>query len=457
VISQLQGISSTLGVCQVIYKLLKDTSRSDIEAIIRHVTHNRPQAKPVWTVMLGTFQALRHRHYRTLWIGTLASALGTWMQIIAQSLLVLRISGNSPVALGTVSLAQASAFFLCAPMGGTFADRHDKRKVLFRTQTLLMLSAFTLAALTASGAIRLWMVVALAFTSGSLLSFDQPARAALLPLLAPPQDLTNAISLQTLAFNVGFIAGPPLGGIVATIAGLATDFALNGFSYLAVIWALWLLPPASTASPAGSTGHSRTWPAVREMLAVIIKQRAVWAAVVVYAVLLFVAPSQALLVPLFVARILGGGATRMGFLFAASGIGTVIGSLFVASLSHYSLKGRLLVSASAIWVIGLATFALTRSFALSFLMLLLTAAAQSVLTTLVITLMQASVATKMRGRVMSLNTLLNMGVRPLGDFPMSVAISFFGVANAVLLSALIVALAAASVFSFRREVWRIKA
>lgn len=384
----------------------------------------------------------------------LASGLGTWMQIVAQSLLVLRLSGNSALALGTVSLAQASAFFLFAPMGGTFADRHDKRRLLFRTQTLLMLSAFTLAALTASGAVRLWMVVALAFTSGVLLSFDQPARAALLPLLAPPQDLTNAISLQTLVFNAASIAGPPLGGAVALVAGLAGDFALNGCSYLAVIVALILLPPELTASLAESQGRSRTWSAVREMLAVIRKQPAVSAAVIVYAVLLFVAPSQALLVPLFVANVLHGGAERLGFLFAASGIGTVAGSLFVASFGDTARKGRLLVPANAAWVIALAVFALTPTFAASFAMLLVMAAAQSVFSTLVITLMQGSVEAKMRGRIMSLNTLLMMGVRPLGDFPVSVAASFFGIANAALLSASIVALAGALVFSFRPAIWR---
>ena len=418
------------------------------------VPRNGHLKEPVRTITSGTFQALRHPNYRTLWIGILASALGTWMQIVAQSLLVLRITGNSAVALGTVSLAQALAFFLFAPMGGTFADRHDKRKVLLRTQTLLMISAFTLAALTASGAVRLWMVVALAFTSGSLLSFDQPARAALLPLLAPPQDLTNAISLQTLAFNTAFIAGPPVGGAIATVAGLATDFALNGCSYLAVIWALLLLPPALTVSLVGSTQHSRTWPAFREMLVAIKKQPAVSAAVFVYAVLLFVAPSQALLVPIFVTKVLGGDPNRMGFLFAASGIGTVIGSLFVASLGDYRWKGRLLISANAIWVVALAAFAFTRSFAPSFVTLLLTAAAQSVFTILVVSLMQASVEAKMRGRIMSLNTLLNMGMRPLGDFPISVAISFYGIADAVLLSASIVGFAGAMVFSLRREVWR---
>ncbi len=384
----------------------------------------------------------------------LASALGTWMQILAQSLLVLRITGNSALALGTVSLAQASAFFFFAPLGGTFADRHDKRRILFRTQTLLMLSAFTLATLTASGTIRLWMVIVLAFTSGALLSFDQPARASLLPLLAPPEDLTNAISLQTLAFNAASIAGPPLGGAVAAVAGLAGDFALNGCSYLAVIISLALLPRELTAPHAVPSGPSRTWSAVREMLAVIQKKPAVSAAVLVYAVLLFVAPSQGLLVPIFVTSILRGGAAQLGFLFAASGIGTVVGSLLVASFGDYQRKGRLLVSANAVWVLALAFFALSRSFASSFAMLLLMAAAQSVFTTLVITLMQGSVEAKMRGRIMSLNTLLMMGVRPLGDFPVSVATSFFGIANAALLSASVVALAGGLVFSLRPAVWR---
>jgi len=383
----------------------------------------------------------------------LASSLGTWMQIVAQSLLVLRLSGNSALALGTVSLAQASAFFLFAPMGGAFADRHDKRRLLFRTQTLLMLSAFTLAALTATGAVRLWMVVVLAFTSGVLLSFDQPARAALLPLLAPPEDLMNAISLQTLVFNAASIAGPPLGGAVAVVAGLAGDFALNGCSYGAVIVSLFLLPPEAAAAT-GPPGPSRTWSAVREMLAVIRKQPAVSAAVLVYAVLLFVAPSQALLVPLFITTVLRSGAARLGLLFAASGIGTVVGSLFVASFGNHQRKGPLMVSANAAWVIALAIFALTRSFAPAFVMLLLMAAAQSVFSTLVITLMQGSVEAKMRGRIMSLNTLLIMGVRPLGDFPVSVATSFFGIANAALLAASVVALAAALVFSFRPAVWR---
>jgi predicted MFS family arabinose efflux permease len=167
-----------------------------------------------------------------------------------------------------------------------------------------------------------------------------------------------------------------------------------------------------------------------------------------------VAPSQALLVPLFIASVLHRGATGLGFLFAASGVGTVVGSLFVASFGDYQRKGPLLVSANAAWVIALATFALTRSFASAFVMLLLMAAAQSVFSTTVVTLMQGAVEARMRGRIMSLNTLLMMGVRPLGDFPVSIAASLFGIANAALIAASVVAVAGALVFSLRPAVWR---
>jgi predicted MFS family arabinose efflux permease len=174
----------------------------------------------------------------------------------------------------------------------------------------------------------------------------------------------------------------------------------------------------------------------------------------VYAVLLFVAPSQALLVPIFVAKVLRDGPAQLGLLFGASGIGTVVGSLFVASFGDRQNKGRLLVSANVAWVLALGLFALSRSFAVSFGLLAFMAAAQSVFSTLVITLMQGAVEAKMRGRIMSLNTLLNMGVRPLGDFPVSVATSFFGIANAALLSAVVVAVAGALVFSSRRAIWK---
>src|SRR6266581_8763246 len=147
---------------------------------------------------LQTFKALHHRNFRLLWIGLIVSAIGTWTQIVAQSLLVLDITHNSAPALGAVSLAQAASFFLFALIGGSVADRTDKRRFLLITQSLSMCLAFLLGILTITGVIQVWMIVLLAFCSGTILSFDQPTRSSLVPILVPQEDLMNAISLKAI-------------------------------------------------------------------------------------------------------------------------------------------------------------------------------------------------------------------------------------------------------------------
>src|SRR5438128_222787 len=204
---------------------------------------------------LQTFRALRYRDYRLLWISLIVSSIGTWMQIIAQSLLVLQITHGSSIALGFVALAQASSFFLFALIGGGVADRVDKRRFLLVTQSLSMLLAFILGVLTITGAVQVWMIVVLVFCSGTVLSFDQPTRSSLIPVLVPRQDLMNAISLQSVVFNGSAVLGPALAGIAigllayaghfvgltGKLTGYAGNFFLNGISYIGVIVVLYLI------------------------------------------------------------------------------------------------------------------------------------------------------------------------------------------------------------------------
>ena len=196
-----------------------------------------------------TFRALRHRDFRLLWVGLAVSAVGTWMQIVAQSLLVLRITHGSAFALGTVSLAQALAFFLFALVGGSVADRFDKRRLLLFTQTGSAALAILLGFLTLFGVIRLWMIIVLAFSNGTLLSFDQPARGALVPVLVPKEDLGNAISLQAMIFNGASTLGPALAGFGVATLGYAGNFFLNGASFLGVLIALYSHASAQRANP----------------------------------------------------------------------------------------------------------------------------------------------------------------------------------------------------------------
>jgi MFS family permease len=257
------------------------------------------------------------------------------MQIVAQSLLVLRITHGSAFALGAVSLAQASAFFLFALVGGGVADRLDRRRLLLTTQTLLMCFALIMGILTVAGLIQVWIIAALAFLSGAALSFDQPTRAALISSLVPKEDLLNAISLQSAVFNGASIVGPALAGIIVDAIGLPANFFLNAFSFLAVLLGL-----LSIRSPASSVKSARPKliAQVSEALGTIKRDTVLPPLLVAYGILLFAGPSLALLLPVLSLYYLHVSAGTLGVLFSASGLGAVLGALLLASSSESANK-----------------------------------------------------------------------------------------------------------------------
>src|SRR2546425_669673 len=208
-----------------------------------------PEAPTGQKLRLQTFRALHYRNFRLLWISLVVSSVGTWMQIVAQSLLILQITRGSALALGIVALAQSSSFFLFALIGGSV----DKRRFLLITQSLSMGLAFLLGILTLTGVIQVWMIVLIAFCSGTVLSFDQPTRSSLIPMLVPRKDLMNAISLQSTVFNGAAVVGPALAGITigllasaghliglrGTLTGYGGNFLLNGISFFGVLFVLY--------------------------------------------------------------------------------------------------------------------------------------------------------------------------------------------------------------------------
>jgi MFS family permease len=406
-----------------------------------------PHPPPATSRAGGTFRALAHRDFRLLWAALVVSAVGTWMQIVAQALLVLDISHGSAVALGAVSLAQALAFFVFSLFGGALADRVDKRRLLLVTQSLCMVFAVLLGVLTATHVVRVWMVVVLAFFQGTALSFDQPTRAALIPELVPKEELLNALSLQSIIFTGASAVGPALAGIALPSIGYAGNFFANAASYFAVLGALHAIraPHPSTSSPTRTPSPR----AIRESLDAVRKDAALPWILLVYGALLFFGPSPPLLLPVMSARILHLDPARLGILFAASGAGAVAGGLGLASAGNPPHKGRIVVVAALAWCASLAAFAAARSFPASLAALLFVGACGAVVTATSITLMQTCVPPNMRGRVMSLNTLLIMGVRPLGDFFGASVIAATGPVFAAAASAVVVALVAAAVLAHR--------
>jgi MFS family permease len=350
-----------------------------------------------------------------LWAGLAVSAVGTWMQIVALSLLVLDLTHGSAAALGAVSLVQALSFLFFSAVGGSAADRFDKRRLLLLTQSIMMGLALLLGMLTAAGMIRFWMIPLFVLGSSAALSFDQPARNALAASLVPKEYLMNAVALQSAVFNGASILGPALAGLALSRIGYSGNFFLNAASYSAVLAALLLLrasSPQETARPV-----ARLWDSVREALRYVRQDAVLPSVVSAYGALLFFGPSAALMVPWFARQVLRVGPGQLGLLFSAVGAGTVFSALIIATVGDLRYKTRLVFGSILLWMMALVVFGLSGSLLVSVPALFILGAAQNAAGATTITLLQTRVPPEMRGRAMGLNTLLIMCVRPLGDFP----------------------------------------
>ncbi|MEO8953812.1 MAG: MFS transporter, partial [Ktedonobacteraceae bacterium] len=295
-----------------------------------------------------------------------------------------------------------------------------------------------LGILTITGVIQVWMIVLIAFCSGTVLSFDQPTRSALIPVLVPREDLMNAISLQSIVFNGSAVVGPALGGITIGLIGFAGNFFLNSASYLSVLIALFFLRIPKEAAALSTEKRGPMLAQIRASLATVGHDEALPWILSGYGALLFFGPSTSLILPLFALQILHLNPFQVGLLFSAAGLGTIIGALSIATLGDFQYKGWLLLISFLVWAFALLLFALSHVLWLSMLALLLFGLAQNGVGATTITLMQMRVPPQMRGRVMSLNTLFIMGVRPLGDFPAGALIGLIGGPLTVVISAAIV-------------------
>jgi MFS family permease len=358
------------------------------------------------------------------------------MAIVALNLLVLDLTHGSALALGTVSLAQATAFLLLAPLGGGVADHMDKRRLVFITQSIMMGIAALLGVLSATHAIRFWMIPLIAFANSATLSFDQPARNALAVSLVDKEALMNAVSLQSAVFNGASMLGPALAGITLSRFGYAANFFLNSASFLAVLIALVFLDTSrvrTAARPQGGLLRS-----LREAFHFIRLDRVLPSIVGGYAALLFLGPSVALAVPFFTKQVLHTGATELGLLFSAVGAGTITGALTLAALGDPKHKNRIVFGGILIWTAALAAFGFSRSLPVAAAALFVLGCSQNAAGATTMALLQSRVPPEMRGRAMSVNTLLMMCLRPLGDFPAGAVIGWLGFEPAILLSAALV-------------------
>lgn len=390
--------------------------------------------------MRSTFRSLYHRNFRALWFGLILSASGSWLQIVGQSLLVLRLSDGSALALGAVSLAQGVAFFIFVLAGGVLADRLEPRRILFVTQSVSLGLALALSLLTVFGLIQVWSVVLLAFLSSAASSFDQPARAALLPRLVPFDDLPNAVALQTLAFNTAATLGPTLAGVSVAAFGFAGTFFLNAVSFVGVLAALVYMqvPERARREEQGRLTPTAFFASSWEGILAVRGNAMLLFALSAYGVLLLVGPSTSFLLPLLATQVLQVGETQLGLMFSVAGVGMISGALVTASLPGTINKARFLLLCLALWSGTMVVLGVLEQFWLTLPVLFVWGATRNAVGTTAGAILQLHVADALRARVMSLNSLIVMGARPLGDFALALLVSAFSVASVVLGGAAIV-------------------
>lgn len=377
-------------------------------------------------VLPAGLRALGHRDFRLFWCGQLISLIGTWMQSVGQSWLVLELT-NSPFRLGLIGALQFGPILLFSFLSGAISDRVRKRRLLLGTQTALMLQAFTLAVLVWSGRVQFWHVAVLAALYGLATTLDMPSRQSYIAHLVPRGDLMNAIALNSAVFNGARVVGPAVAGLLVARYGTAAAFVMNGASFIAVLAALAAIRTDGTPSPRRGTG-------LRAEIAEGVRYAAGTPRVALVMGLLMVVGlfvvNMNVLVPLIARDVLNEGAHGFGLLMAALGVGAVAGALAVAAVAVGRpplglVVGPALAAASLLLLLSTA-----RHFGPTAAVLMALGFAQIVFMTSCNTTVQIAVPDELRGRVMGLYALVFAGMTPIGALIMGTVAEHWGVSRA---------------------------
>lgn len=376
---------------------------------------------------LALLRVFRHRNYRLFFSGQLVSLMGTWITQVAQGWLVYSLS-HSPFLLGLTSFCGLVPVFFTTALGGMVADRVDRRRLLMVTQTLAMLHAATLAVLTLTGVVRVWMIVCLALFKGLVNAFDVPSRQALTIDMVGREDLRNAISLNSITFNLARVIGPTVAGIIIAVAGEGVCFTIDGISYGAVLISLFLM--VVPFRPRRETGHPLT--EIRDGFRYAWHSREIRIALLMVAACAAFGAAYVSQMPAFARDVLHRGATGLGFLTGAIGVGALFGAYGLARV-HEKYLMLVPILAATTFGLSLIGFSQSHDMALSMAMLVPAGGSLVLLGGSTNTIIQTLAHDHVRGRVVSLYTMSFMGMMPWGALILGTLATHLGVGNAVTL------------------------
>lgn len=374
---------------------------------------------------MNVLRALRHRNFALFTAGQACALVGYWMESIAQSWLLYRVTGSATL-LGVLGFASSIPVFLLSPLAGLWSDRWNLHRAMFTTQVLEMLQAVTLAGLAVAGILAPWHIITLALAMGVLISFELPIRHAyLIDLVDGKEDLPNAVAVTSLMANTGRLIGPAAAGLIIAAYGETVCFVINALTYIAVLVSFMLIriTPRPRAANDGAMlrglteGFAYAWNSVpiRVLLGTLV------------AVSLLASPYNALM-PVLVREVYAGGANLMGFFVGASACGGVAGTLFLASRRDVRGLTRVILYASLATGVALALLSSAHYIAAALVLLFLIGFGILVTSVSVNMILQTIVEDDKRGRVMSLYTAAFLGVTPFGAIAAGALADHIGVA-----------------------------
>ncbi|HKP85082.1 MAG TPA: MFS transporter [Blastocatellia bacterium] len=359
----------------------------------------------------ASVRALRHRNYRVYFFAMLVSFTGTWMQSVAQSWLVYRLTGSA-FLLGLVGFAGQVPVFLFAPLGGVMADRHSRHRIIILTQTLAMIQAFALAALTLSGRVSVGAVFALAIMLGVVNAFDLPTRQSFMVEMVGRDDLMNAIALNSSMIQGSRVIGPAIAGLMLKWVGEGLCFLINGLSYIVIIAGLLTIRISGRQTDKPDDSPIKN---LIEGFDYIRRERPVRALLLLVAFVSIFGLPYIVLMPVFASDVLKGGPGTLGILMGAAGVGALAGAFSLALRRQIQGLGRIPALSAAAFGLLLILFSLSRNLILSSALLAFVGFTLLLQMSSSNTLVQTIIPDRMRGRMMSFYSMSLMGMAPFGS------------------------------------------
>ncbi|HET9493264.1 MAG TPA: MFS transporter [Chloroflexia bacterium] len=402
----------------------------------------------------SSLRALGHRNFRLFWSGQLVSLVGTWMQMIARGWLVLELT-NSSFWLGMVGFATSLPSLLLTLWAGAIVDSVSKRTLIIWTQAIAMIGSFLLGALTLTGAVELWHVLAISVAMGTAFAFDAPARQAFTVEMVGKHDLMNAVALNSAIFNGARVVGPSVGAVILAWQGPGWAFIVNGVTYIAVLAGLFMMRMPRHVRKTETVGRTER---VLEGLRYVRRHENLGTLMVIVAVVSIFAFPYTVLMPVFADHILRVGEQGYGTMMAVAGIGSLFGalSLTVQSGREDTRRGRIIMAGVIGLPMSLAVFALSTHYYVSLAALAVVGWTMISINATINTLVQTSVPDELRGRVNGVFAFLFIGMAPAGNLQAGILADNFGAPATLAIGAMICGVVTAYVLVRRRHIFAVE-